>query len=231
MAARVLIIDDDPSITLAVKDELVFEGFEVDVAADGVSGIEKASEFGPDVLLVDLQLPGLNGFEVCRRIRSSMPEAWIIILSVRGEEGDRVRGLEIGADDYVTKPFSLRELVARVKAGLRRKGHDAPAPTLRFGNIEIDSRSRRILKSGKEVSLTRKEFDLLVLLVERPGEVITRDEFLNKLWGQDIHITPRVIDTHIGSLRKKIEDDPNNPRYILGVRGVGYKLDQTLSES
>ncbi|HSE17265.1 MAG TPA: response regulator transcription factor [Pyrinomonadaceae bacterium] len=226
MAARVLIIDDDPSIVLAVKDELEFEGFEVDAAVDGLSGIEKASKFQPDVLLLDLRLPGLNGFEVCRRIRSVMPEAWIIILSVRSEEIDRVRGLEIGADDYVIKPFSLRELVARVRAALRRKSQSAPAPMRRFGDVEIDSRSRRVLKRGKEVSLTRKEFDMLVLLIERAGEVITRDEFLDRLWGQDVYITPRTIDTHIASLRKKIEDDPFNPHYIVGVRGVGYKVDR-----
>lgn len=152
------------------------------------------------------------------------------MLTVRGQEVDRVLGLEAGADDYVTKPFSLREIVARVKVGLRRKSGQTAHATQRFGNIEIDLRSRRVLKSGREVTLTKKEFDMLALLASRPGEVITRNEFLDTLWGKDVYLT-RVIDTHIAALRKKIEDDPNNPRYIIGMRGVGYKLDSQSLQS
>ncbi len=225
---RVLIVDDEPSIVLALKDELVFEGFEVDSASDGPSALEKAREFKPDVMLLDLALPGLNGFEVCRQLRPSTPDLWIIIVTVRGDEVDRVMGLELGADDYVTKPFSLREIVARVKVGLRRQGTRAAQPSYRFGDIEIDLRAHRVTKRGKGVPLTRTEFKILEVLVRHAGEVIPRDQFLDSIWGEDFSITPRVIDTHIASLRKKLEDDPNNPRHILSLRGIGYKLDTNL---
>jgi len=229
--ARILIVDDEPSIVLAVRDELLFEGFEVESAVDGPEAIKRAHELRPDVLLLDLMLPGLNGFEVCRQLRSEMPEMWIIMLTVRGQEVDRVMGLELGADDYVTKPFSLRELVARIKVGLRRQTGRRKSPLHRLGNIEIDLPSHRVTKNGAELSLTKKEYEILELLLSRPGEVITRDEFLNQLWGEDVYVTHRVIDTHMASLRKKLEDDPNNPEHILSVRGVGYRLDVNSSES
>ena len=227
---RILIVDDEPSIVLALKDELAFESFEVDSASDGPTALERAREFRPDVILLDLALPGLNGFEVCKRLRPEMPDLWIIIVSVRGEEVDRVMGLELGADDYVTKPFSLREIVARVKVGLRRQSSKATQPGYKFGDIEIDLRAHRVMKAGKEVVLTRTESKILELLASRAGEVITRDEFLDALWGEDFSITPRVIDTHIAALRKKLEDDPNDPKHVLSVRGIGYKLHQELSQ-
>src|SRR5688572_1152894 len=149
--ARILIVDDEPAIVLALKDELLFENFEVDSAADGASGLEKARQFKPDVMLLDLALPGMNGFEVCRSIRPLMPDLWLIIMSVRGEEVDRVTGLELGADDYVTKPFSLREMVARIKVGLRRQSSKASQPNSRFGDVEVALRTHRVLKRGKEV--------------------------------------------------------------------------------
>ena len=229
---RILIVDDEPSIVLALKDELVFEGFEVDSASDGPSALERAREFKPDVMLLDLALPGLNGFEVCRQIRPLMPDLWIIMVSVRGEEVDRVMGLELGADDYVTKPFSLREIVARIKVGLRRQSGKGAQASFKFGDVQIDLRSYRVTKNGKEIPLTRTEFKIVELLAERAGEVITRDQFLDAIWGEDFSITPRVIDTHITALRKKLEDDPNNPKYIQSVRGIGYKLHgKGLSES
>lgn len=224
MAPRILVVDDEPSIVLAVTDEMSFEGFEVDSASDGPSGLLKARQGRPDVLLVDLMLPGLNGFEICRQLRADLPELWIIMLTARGQEVDRVTGFEAGADDYIVKPFSLRELVARVKVGLRRRKSGPLEPLFSFGDIVIDPRARRITKGGAEVILTRKEFDILEFLARRPGEVIPRDEFCNKLWGEDVYVTERVIDTHIASLRRKIEMDPANPRHILSVRGVGYKL-------
>lgn len=227
---RILIVDDEPSIVLALNDEFVFESLEVDSACDGPSALEKAREFKPDVMLLDLALPGLNGFEVCKRLRPEMPDLWIIMVTVRGDEVDRVMGLELGADDYVTKPFSLREIVGRVKVGLRRQSRNAAQPVSRFGDVEIDVRSHRVTKRGKEVVLTRTEFKILELLTSRAGEVITRDEFLDAIWGEDFSITPRVIDTHIASLRKRLEDDPNNPKHILSLRGIGYKLCQNLSE-
>jgi len=229
--ARILIVDDEPSIVMAVRDELLFEGFAVESAVDGPEAIKRAHELRPDVLLLDLMLPGLNGFEVCRQLRSEMPEMWIIMLTVRGQEVDRVMGLELGADDYVTKPFSLRELVARIKVGLRRQTGRRKSPLHRLGNIEIDLPSHRVTKNGAELSLTKKEYEMLELFLSRPGEVITRDEFLNQLWGEDVYVTHRVIDTHMASLRKKLEDDPNNPEHILSVRGVGYRLDVNSSES
>lgn len=229
--ARILIVDDEPSIVMAVRDELLFEGFEVESAGSGPEAIERAQELRPDVLLLDLMLPGVNGFEICRRLREQMPHMWIIMLTVRSQEVDRVRGLELGADDYVTKPFSLRELVARIKVGLRRQTPPTPASAHRFGDIEIDLASHRVRKKGTELALTKKEFEILELFLNRPDEVITRDDFLNKLWGEDVYVTHRVIDTHMASLRKKIEEDPNNPKHILSVRGVGYRLDLNSTES
>jgi len=218
-------------MVMAISDELRFEGFQVESTPDGRAAIQRAREFRPDVLLLDLMLPGLNGFEVCRQLRPEIPDVWIIMLTARGQEVDRVLGLELGADDYVTKPFSLRELVARIKVGLRRKSSGAARSVHRFDDIEIDLKSRLVRKKGMPVTLTQKEFELLELLLRRAGQVITRDEFLDVIWGRDIYITHRVIDTHMAALRKKLEDDPNHPKHILSVRGIGYKLDQGLSES
>ncbi len=222
--ARILVVDDELSIVLAVKDELLFEGYEVEAATDGPTALAKARALQPDVLLLDLMLPGLNGFEICRRLRAELPALWVIIFTVRGQEADRITGFEAGADDYVTKPFSLRELIARVKVGLRRRTGNGAQLLYNFGDIALDPQAHRVTKRGAEVALTRKEFDILELLARHPGEVITRDDFLDQLWGEDIYITHRVIDTHVAALRKKIEDDPNNPKYVLSVRGIGYKL-------
>jgi two-component system, OmpR family, alkaline phosphatase synthesis response regulator PhoP len=223
---RVLIVDDEPGIVLAVRDELLFEGMEVESAADGRSGLEQALKVRPDVLLLDLALPGMNGFDICRKLRPELPDTWIILLTARGQEGDRITGFEAGADDYVVKPFSLRELVARIRVGLRRQTGGGQTRTVeRIGDIEIDVRSHRVLRAGQEVSLTRKEFDLLVVLSKRRGEVVPREELCDLVWGPDVFITHRVIDTHIASLRKKLEADPESPEHILSVRGVGYKLE------
>lgn len=226
MTGRVLIVDDEPSIVMPVRDELLFEGFQVESASDGPSAIEKARAWRPDVVLLDLMLPGMNGFEVCRRLRPELPEIWIIVLTARGQEADRVTGFEAGADDYVTKPFSLRELVARVKVGLRRQQGKSSHAIHRFGDIAVDLLGHSVRKSGKEVALTHKEFDILALLVERAGEAIPRDEFCDRVWGPEVYVTQRVIDTHIAALRKKLESDPDDPKFILSVRGVGYKLGQ-----
>jgi two-component system, OmpR family, alkaline phosphatase synthesis response regulator PhoP len=228
MTVRILIADDEPSIVMAVRDELAFEGFEVHSASDGPGALEKAREIRPDVLLLDLMLPGMNGFEICRRLRPERPDIWIIMLTVRNQEADRVTGFEVGADDYVTKPFSLRELAGRIRVGLRRVGGNQQGRNFAFGDVEIDLRSRRVLKGGVEVPLTRKEFEILVLLLKRAGEVITRDEFLNILWGEDVHVTHRTVDTHVATLRKKLEADPNAPVYFVGVRGVGYRFNEGL---
>ena len=221
--ARILIVDDEPAIVLAVKDELEFEGFQVDSVGDGAAAAAKAHEFLPDVLLLDLMLPGLNGFEICRKLRAELPQLWIILLTARGREADRVTGFETGADDYVTKPFSLRELVARVKVGLRRRNELVSRRIHALGDLQVDLRARQVTRAGAEIALTRREFDILALLLERRGEVVGREEFCGRIWN-DINVTYRVIDTHMASLRKKLEADPNRPKHLLSVRGVGYKL-------
>jgi two-component system alkaline phosphatase synthesis response regulator PhoP len=227
MSARILIADDEPAIVMAVRDELLFEGYEVHAATSGPEAIDKARTLRPDVLLLDLMLPGRNGFDVCRALRPERPDLWIIMLTVRGQEADRVTGFEAGADDYVTKPCSLRELVGRIKVGLRRAGgRDATERRKTLGDIEVDLAAHRVLRSGDVVELTPKEFEILALLVRRVGEVVTRDEFLDAIWGKDIHVTPRTVDTHVASLRRKIEVDPDHPALVVGVRGVGYRLEE-----
>ena len=229
--AQILIVDDEPAIMMAVRDELLFQGYEVEMALDGPSALEKADTFEPDVMLLDVMLPGMNGFEVCRQLRQKRPDLWIIMLTVREHEVDRIRGLEQGADDYVTKPFSLRELVARIKVGLRRRQAVLAQPVVTFGDVEVDLRAHRAFKRGREVALTPTEFGIIELLVRKPGAVITRDEFLDTLWGEETYVTPRVVDTHMAALRKKLEDDPNHPVYLHSVRGIGYRLDTTPAES
>jgi DNA-binding response OmpR family regulator len=222
--SRVLIVDDEPAIVMAVRDELLFEGLEIEFASDGPSGLQLALQWRPDVLLLDLMLPGINGFDICRRLRPGLPELWIIMLTARGQEVDRVTGFEAGADDYVVKPFSLRELVARIRVGLRRRTHPRNQRNYAFGDITIDVPSRRVTKAGRDVPFTRKEFEILALLARRQGEVIPRDEFCDLIWGEDVFITQRVIDTHIASVRKKI-DDSGGPERIQSVRGIGYRLE------
>jgi DNA-binding response OmpR family regulator len=231
MTARILIADDEPSIVMAVRDELVFEGFEVESASDGIEALNRARAIRPDVLLLDLMLPGMNGFDVCRQLRPERPDLWIIMLTVRNQEADRVTGFEVGADDYVTKPFSLRELAGRIRVGLRRSGGNRQGPFYAFGDVQIDVRARQVLKGGAEVQVTRKEFEILVLLLKRAGDVVTRDEFLNTLWGEDVYVTHRTVDTHLSTLRKKLETDPNAPVYFVGVRGVGYRFNEGLLKS
>ena len=226
--ARVLIADDEPAIVMAVRDELLFEGFEVHAAETGPQAVTMARAHRPDVLLLDLMLPGQNGFEVCRTLRAERPDLWIIMLTVRAHESDRVTGFESGADDYVTKPFSLRELVGRIKVGLRRSKEKAPTRRVTFGDVEVDLDARRVVRRKQVVELTPKEYEILALLLSRPGVAISRDEFLDAVWGHDVHVTHRSVDTHVSSLRRKIEDDPDAPGFIVGVRGVGYRFDATF---
>jgi DNA-binding response OmpR family regulator len=221
----VLVVDDEPAIQMAIRDELQFEGFDVEVAATGPQAVDLARATNPDVLLLDLMLPGMNGFDVCRTLRKERPNLWIIMLTVRGHETDRVTGFESGADDYVMKPFSLRELVGRVKVGLRRSSAPPPLQRVSFGDVDVDLVARRVLRAGRVVDLTPKEYEILALLVTRPGVAISRDEFLNEVWGHEVHVTHRNIDTHLSSLRRKIEVDPDSPAFIVGVRGVGYRFD------
>jgi two-component system alkaline phosphatase synthesis response regulator PhoP len=224
---KILIIEDEEPIRTALEDDFRLENYEVTVAADGIEGLVKATDQDTDLIILDIMLPGMNGFDICTRLRSQGVRTPIIMLTAKGQEIDRVVGLELGADDYITKPFSPRELKARVKAVLRRTedGTDDRADALfRFGGLEIDFRQYICRKNGKEVSLTAHEFELLKYLVMNKGKVIKRDELLDEVWGKDIFITPHTVDTHVANLRKKIEDDPSNPRFILSTRGVGYKF-------
>ncbi len=222
-APRILIVDDEPGIVRAVEDELRFEGFEVRAHNTGMNAREEAMEWRPDVLVLDVMLPSVNGFEICRELRPKLPELWIILITARNHEADRVRGFECGADDYVVKPFSLRELVARVRVGLRRRQSRPARRIYQFGELCVDLAARTVSRAGGEILLTRKEFDILQLLIQRSGEVVPRDEFCQSVWGE-VNVTERVIDTHVFALRRKLEPDPNHPSLILSVRGVGYKL-------
>jgi two-component system alkaline phosphatase synthesis response regulator PhoP len=224
---KILIIEDEEPIRTALEDDFRLENYEVTVAADGIEGLAKASNQDTDLIILDIMLPGMNGFDICRKLRSQGVRTPVIMLTAKGQEIDRVVGLELGADDYVTKPFSPRELQARVKAVLRRteNGTDERADTLfRSGGLEIDFRQYVCRKNGREVSLTAHEFELLKYLVTNRGKVIKRDELLDEVWGRDVFVTPHTVDTHVANLRKKIEDDPSSPRFILSTRGVGYKF-------
>ena len=223
--AHILVVDDEPHIVELVRYNLVQEGFDVAVAYDGREALEKAREQSPDLVILDLMLPYVDGLEVCRNLRrgSSVP---ILMLTAKDGEQDRVRGLDLGADDYVTKPFSPRELVARVRAILRRTGRDtdeAKETPLTIGGLTVNTLTHEVHLRGRSVDLTTKEFDLLHLLIGHPNRVFTRDFLLEHLWGYEYFGSTRTVDMHISRLREKIEDT-NEPTYIVTVRGVGYKF-------
>ncbi len=230
MKKRILVIEDEPSLSMAIRDELEFEGFEASVVEDGLQGLDRILKDAPALVVLDLMLPGKSGFEICREVRRQGLSTPIIMLTARAQEVDRVRGLELGADDYVVKPFSLAELVARIRAVLRRVEKPDHAgeesQVFQVGELRLDVRRQEAFKSSRRIELTHKEFQLLEFLLRHAGEVISRDEFLSRVWGDEIYVTPRNVDTHMASLRRKIEDDVNHPRYILSVRGAGYKLNE-----
>jgi two-component system, OmpR family, alkaline phosphatase synthesis response regulator PhoP len=222
---RVLIIEDDKDIVELVRYNLANEGFQVSAAFDGSSGLNSLKKSPPDLLLLDLMLPKLSGLDICREVRrdDSLNRLPILMLTARGEEADRVVGLEMGADDYVTKPFSPRELLARVKALLRRAEPPADSPrTIEIGKLAIDPASYRVSHSGKPVPLSTLEFRLLYYLASRPNRVFTRDQLLDAVWGTDRFVTPRSVDVYVRRLREKIESDPENPSHLKTVRGAGY---------
>ncbi len=226
MPKKILIIEDDPGILLSLKDEFESEGYTVSTAEDGEKGLEIAKQQRPDLIILDIMLPVLDGYEVCKKLRMKGDTTPIIMLTVKDKEIDRVLGLELGADDYVTKPFSLRELLARVKAVLRRTEERAKdLATYSFAQIELDFKKYEAKKKGKKLDLTPLEFQMLKLIIQRKGEVISRDDFLDKIWGEDnTYVSFRTVDSHIANIRKKIEDDPSNPKHIISIRGVGYKF-------
>lgn len=227
---RILIIEDNEDLAFGLRRTLEFEGYDVDVAGDGAAGLEQAREAGPDLVVLDVMLPGMDGFEVLGKLRGGGGQMPVLMLTARDEEADVVMGFHSGADDYVTKPFSTLELVARVRALLRRSGPEegaAPDPLeASFGDVEVDEGSRRVTKAGEEVSLTPKEFDLLVALLRREGDVASRPDLLEEVWQYaNSDVMTRTVDIHIAELRRKLEDDPSNPEHILTVRKAGYRLE------
>jgi two-component system alkaline phosphatase synthesis response regulator PhoP len=220
--ARILIIEDEPDLLRGLALNLRAEGYGVLTAARGDAGVELALRDRPELVLLDIMLPGMNGLDVCRELRRKGFEAPIIMLTAKAEEVDRVVGLEIGADDYVTKPFGIRELLARIRARLRK--HSPASACLRLGQTEIDFEKHEASRAGQRVELTGKEFDVLRLLARHRGEIVTRDRLLEEVWGYETYPTTRTVDNHILRLRQKLEEDPSNPRYILSIYGEGYKL-------
>ena len=221
---RILIIDDEPEMVRGLSDNLRFEGYQTVSATNGRDGLALALSDVPDLILLDVMMPQMSGWDVCRELRRKGLDIPVIMLTARGEEVDRVLGLELGADDYVTKPFSLRELLARVRAVLRRPGPRQKFEEFAFGDVRLHLRGRQAFNAGKEIRLTRKEFDLLRYLVEHRSEVITRDRLLDEVWGYERFPTTRTVDAHILRLRQKFEPDPEHPVYILTVHGQGYRF-------
>lgn len=221
---RILVVEDEGSIAMGLKGDLELEGYEVEVAEDGLKAFEMALTGAYDLVLLDLMLPGKDGFEVCRELRREGSNVPIIMLTARTQEAEKVLGLELGADDYITKPFSPMELRARIKAVLRRAGGEDPT-VYRFDDIEVDLRRFEVRRDGSAVRLTPLEFKLLAAFVQNPGQVLSRDRLLDLVWGRDAFVTDRVVDTHITNLRKKVEVESGDPKYIVTVKGVGYRFD------
>jgi DNA-binding response OmpR family regulator len=224
---RILIIEDDVSILSGLKDVLTFKSYEVLTAEDGETGYAAAGKEKPDLIILDIMIPKMDGFALCRKLRAEGNATPVLMLTAKGEEPDKIRGLDIGADDYVTKPFSLPELLARVRALLRRTPEGAPKSlpdSLRIGDVFLNFKKYEATKGDTAMSLSPKEFGILGYLASRAGEVVTRDELLDEVWGYDLYPTTRTVDNHIAQLRSKIENNPAEPRYLLTVHGVGYKL-------
>jgi two-component system, OmpR family, alkaline phosphatase synthesis response regulator PhoP len=222
---RILLIEDEPGIVLTLTDRLTREGYSVDRAADGESGLERATNDAFDLLLLDLMLPRMSGFDVCKELRKRGIETPVIMLTARGQVTDKVVGLKLGADDYVTKPFEMAELLARVEAQLRR-APSSPHPTegYAFGDVRVDFRKAEATKEGAPLELSAREFQLLRYFLEHRGATLTRDELLNEVWGYNSMPSTRTVDVHVAWLRQKIEPNPRHPQFILTVHGMGYKF-------
>ncbi len=220
---KVLVVEDDRNILKGLVDNLEMEGYKVVTASDGEAALKKAKEAAPDLIILDVMMPKMNGFDVCKQLKAKGSTVPIIILSAKAQEADKVLGLELGADDYVTKPFSPRELLVRVKAVLRRAGAPAKvADICEVGKVRVDFRKYAIYKEGKEEKLTAAESKILKLLIANTGEPVSRHTILAEIWGEDV--TSRTVDTHIWSLREKLEEDPGSPKHIITVHRIGYKF-------
>jgi two-component system alkaline phosphatase synthesis response regulator PhoP len=224
MSARILIVEDDPGLRMTLVDRMKNEGYDVEAVADGEQGLERAAERRHDLILLDLMLPGRGGFEVCQELRRRRVATPILMLTARGQVVDKVVGLRLGADDYLTKPFEMAELLARIEARLRPRESAAEATRYRFGNVELDVRKAEALKDGEPVALSAKEFQLLKYFVENRGATLSRDELLDKVWGYQAMPSTRTVDVHVAWLRRKLEADAQRPRFILTVHGLGYKF-------
>jgi DNA-binding response OmpR family regulator len=222
--ARILVVEDEIGIAMALEDDLKQEGYEVEMSGNGEDASRLARERAFDLVLLDVMLPGKDGFEVCRDLRRAGLRIPIILLTAKTQEAEKVMGLELGADDYVTKPYSPRELRARIKAALRRSSGEVPE-VYRFADLEVDFTRHEVRRAGAPVSFTPVEFKLLAALVRHRGRVLTRQQLLDEVWGRDTFVTDRVVDNQVANLRKKIEPAPNEPRYLLSIRGAGYRFD------
>ena len=224
---KLLIIEDEAAISMALEDDFKLEGYDVTVANDGKTGLQLGMDINPDIILLDIMLPGMSGLDVCKALRRNGFDTPIILLTAKSQEIDKILGLELGADDYVTKPFSPHVLQARVRALLRRsesRRSSNRSGIHQVGDLQIDYNGHQVLKNDQDVRLTTLEFTLLKYFLENDGKVLSRDDILDTVWNDDVMVEPRTVDAHVAHLRKKIEDDPSHPKWIIGVRGVGYKF-------
>jgi len=225
MKTRILIVEDEPAMVAGLRDNFEYEGYEVISAPDGVAGLDRALAEHPDLVVLDVMMPRMSGLDVCKQLKVKRPGLPIIMLTARGQEIDKVVGLELGADDYVTKPFSIRELMARVKAVLRRVSpRSAAQEVYRFGDVEVNTRSNEVRRAGAPVELSSKEFALLAYFLAHPAETLSRERLLDDVWGYENYPSTRTVDTHILHLRQKLELNPEEPRLFLTVHGSGYKF-------
>jgi DNA-binding response OmpR family regulator len=222
---KILIVEDEPKMVAGLRDNFEYEGYQVLTAHDGVEGLGRALATSPDLIVLDVMMPKMSGLDVCRKLKMKRPSIPIIMLTARGQEVDKVVGLELGADDYVTKPFSIRELLARVKAVLRRS-HTLPQDQDRFsfGDVEVDMHTCRVTKDGNLLDFTSKEFELLKFFLCHPGESLSRERLLDEVWGYEVQTNSRTVDAHLVRLRQKLEPTPEQPRFFLTVHGTGYKF-------
>ncbi|HKS95674.1 MAG TPA: response regulator transcription factor [Terriglobia bacterium] len=223
--AKILIVEDEPNMVAGLRDNFEYEGYDVLTARDGVEGLARALNEAPDLVVLDVMMPRMSGLDVCKQLRAKRPGLPIIMLTARGQEVDKVVGLELGADDYVTKPFSIRELLARIKAVLRRtQAAPQTAESCTFGDTEVNFRTHRVVRAGRPVEVTAKEFELLKYFLGHPGEALSRDHLLKEVWGYDSYPTTRTVDAHVVRLRQKLEPRPEEPQFILTIHSVGYKF-------